>query len=468
MRIPLSQIAVVERGRKDYGDLSPLAESIKLNGQTTAGVVRTAAPDDEGVDPTVTPWVLVAGGRRFQACALAGVPNFLCEDFGDLSPEDRQIIELEENLHRKDLTWDEEATMRKRIHQLYAQRAAADGRKWSLDDTSRVTGLSKANLSKDIAIAAAIEDDPGLKKAGSKKSATRIIEIRDHLHKKEIQQQSESGKSSIGRLQDLIVTEKAQDWLRNRRTGSTDLVLTDFPYGLDFYSQGQKTTGDETSASEYDDSEAVTLDLFVDVVPELIRITKDTGWIATFMCDSNYEFLKQLFESCCATHFDYADVWWEQQANGEWIWQRKNQCNSIDHRDCQFLHVEVPGWIWFRPNSRNPTRMPERHAKNFYERILVVNRGAGRLYKSQDECPNVLVYDAEYSNRLHAMQKPRAAARELVQRFTIPGESVVDPFYGSGNLLAGAAELGRKVSGCDANPLQRELAISNIGEFFNV
>lgn len=467
MRIPLSQIAVLERGRKDYGELSSLAESIKLNGQTTAGVVRSATNDD-GVDTNITPWVLVAGGRRYEACSLAGVPNFLCEDFGELSQVDQQIIELEENLHRKDLNWDEEAAMRKRIHQLYAQRAADDGRRWSLDDTARVTGVSKPQLSKDLALAASLEDDPGLKGAGSKKSAIRIIEMRDHLEKKERQQQSESGKSSIGRLQELVVTAKAQDWLRNIRTGSTDLVLTDFPYGIDFYSQGQKTTGDESSTSEYDDSEGVTLDLFVDVVPELIRITKDTGWIATFMCDSNYDYLKRLFETCCTKHYEYADGWWEQIDNGEWIWRQKSYCPARNGDECGFLRAEVPGWIWYRPNSRNPTRMPERHAKNFYERILVVNRGQGRLYKHQDECPNVLVYEAEYGNRLHAMQKPRSIARELVQRFTIPGESVLDPFFGSGNLLAGAAELNRKISGCDANPLQRELAISNIGEFYHV
>jgi len=460
MIIPIEQISVLERGRKDLGDLGSLAESIKSNGQITPGVVRPAIEED-GVS---TPWVLVAGERRFRACNLAGIPVYKAENFGEMSEIDQQVIELEENLHRKDLTWDEQATMRKKIHLLYKQRAAERGESWGLVETSKATGESIATISRDIVVADALEQDPGLKQAGSKKSAVRIIEMRDHLARKELS----AGKIPLGKLQSLMVEADARDWLRRQKTGAFDLFLSDFPYGIDFYSSGQKTTGEETSTSDYDDSEGVTLDLFVDVVPEVIRTTKEVGWIAIFMCDSNYDYLRQLFESCCTKHFDYADVWWEQAANGEWVWQRKSHCIAGEKGDCEFLHAEVPGWIWYRPNSRNPGRLPERHAKNFYERILVLNRGSGRLYKHQDECPNVLVYEAEYGNeRIHAMQKPRAIARELVQRFTIPGDQVADCFFGSGNLLAGAAELQRGIQGCEKTHLMIDLAIGNVGEYYS-
>jgi DNA modification methylase len=142
-------------------------------------------------------------------------------------------------------------------------------------------------------------------------------------------------------------------------------------------------------------------------------------------------------------------------------------CGYQDGQDCKFLRAEVPSWIWYRPNSRNPGRLPERHAKNFYEPILVVNRGEARLYKHQDECPNVLVYDAEYgTERIHANQKPIALAAEIVQRCSLPGEVVADSFFGSGNLLAGAAQHHRVIRGCDSAPLMLEPALANISNYY--
>jgi DNA modification methylase len=96
-----------------------------------------------------------------------------------------------------------------------------------------------------------------------------------------------------------------------------------------------------------------------------------------------------------------------------------------------------------------------------------VNRGEARLYKHQDECPNVLVYDAEYgTERIHANQKPIALAAEIVQRCSLPGEVVADSFFGSGNLLAGAAQHHRVIRGCDSAPLMLEPALANISNYY--
>lgn len=466
MEIPLSQIAVIDRGRINLGDLAELADDIKSNGQITAGVVRTAVPDDLqrwGVDLAATPYVLVAGGRRIAACALAGIPTFLCIDRGELDAVTQKILELSENLHRKDLEWDEEAAMRKEIHRLYVARAKAKGEKWTLTDTSRITGESIATISRDIALATAIEEDPSLKQAGSKKAAVRVVDMREHLARKEMQDKT----SPTGKLQSLLACADARDWLRKVPTASVNLVLTDYPYALGVNNLYKVESDAARPSSEYDDSEAATFDLFSDTVPEVLRITKPEGWICTFMSDSNLGYLQELFESCCVTHFQYGEIIWEQQTTGDWLRHMPTQCtDAAEGEACRFLRAEMPRWIWHRPNSRNPTRHPDLHAKNFYEPLLVLNRGAGKLYKSQDECPNVLVYETEYADRIHIMQKPRSLGRELVQRFTIPGDTVVDPFFGSGNLLAGAAEVQRRIRGCEKNPLLLEQAIVNVAQYY--
>ncbi len=51
--------------------------------------------------------------------------------------------------------------------------------------------------------------------------------------------------------------------------------------------------------------------------------------------------------------------------------------------------------------------------------------------------------------RLHTTQKPEPLMVELVSLFTDPGETILDPFMGSGTTLAAAKRLGRKAIGIE-------------------
>jgi DNA modification methylase len=132
---------------------------------------------------------------------------------------------------------------------------------------------------------------------------------------------------------------------------------------------------------------------------------------------------------------------------------------------CRRLKVEDPEWLWFRPNSRNPSMHPELHAQNQYEKIAVVNGGEAVLVEKSRA--NVLVYDAEYSNRIHEMQRPHDFCKEIIRRFTLPGERVVDLCFGSGSALAAAADLKRDFLGCDINPKNRGPAIGFVSTYYN-
>jgi len=51
--------------------------------------------------------------------------------------------------------------------------------------------------------------------------------------------------------------------------------------------------------------------------------------------------------------------------------------------------------------------------------------------------------------RYHTTQKPEALMSELVTLFTDPGETILDPFMGSGTTLVAAKRLGRKAIGIE-------------------
>ena len=63
-------------------------------------------------------------------------------------------------------------------------------------------------------------------------------------------------------------------------------------------------------------------------------------------------------------------------------------------------------------------------------------------------CPIVLNRGGK-NPRLHPTQKPESLMAALVSAFTDPGETILDPFMGSGTTLVAAKRLGRKAIGIE-------------------
>ena len=70
--IPLNQIHIGERFRKEYGNMAQLKHSIKTNGLITPiAVGLTSVLKMEGLDVS-KPYTLLAGGRRTKAVTEMG------------------------------------------------------------------------------------------------------------------------------------------------------------------------------------------------------------------------------------------------------------------------------------------------------------------------------------------------------------------------------------------------------------
>lgn len=91
-----------ENPRKDLGDLSELAESIKKN-----GILQnlTVIP----VDGEPGEYMAIIGHRRYAAGMQAGIEKFPCQVAENLTPREQMSIMLEENMQRNDLTIFEQA-----------------------------------------------------------------------------------------------------------------------------------------------------------------------------------------------------------------------------------------------------------------------------------------------------------------------------------------------------------------------
>jgi site-specific DNA-methyltransferase (adenine-specific) len=450
-----SEIFIGERRRKEMGDVHDLASDIRENGLINPITVRPPNETERELGISQK-FILVAGGRRTGALMLLGwpeIPVYVRESMDELK---HRILELHENVKRKQMTWDEEALAMQEIVQIREAMAEAKGEKITQAEIAIELNINKGTLTRNIQAAEALQAQPELKKSASRKAALRVREVVRHNEMLTAQQiMSEQRAIQTGGLQSNIVSVDARDFIRKIPDRSVDLVLTDPPYGMDYFKSGHKmrATGKDgrVGSSEFDDSEESALDLISDLVPQWLRVLRESGWLCVFMNEANYEFLRNAVATCCVVHYDYRD-------------EDTVRCRSADSDRCKYVIPHPIPWIWYRSNSRNATRYPERYAKNVYEKILVCNMGKGQLVKP---CTNVLEFDAEYGEeRVHVHQKPLALAKELVGRFTLIGDTVLDTTYGSGMLLAGATATGRYVMGSELNPSMRDIALSFMNKYY--
>ena len=73
---------------------------------------------------------------------------------------------------------------------------------------------------------------------------------------------------------------------------------------------------------------------------------------------------------------------------------------------------------------------------------------------------------SKYDRGLHPTQKPIALMKLLIELTTIEGQTVLDPFCGSGSTLLAAKQLNREYIGMEINEAYYKIAKSRIENSF--
>lgn len=126
--IPIHEIQVLDRQRIELGDIEDLASSIERYGLIQPIVIN----QDKR---------LIAGGRRLAAHVKLGRLVVDCVFRETLSADELHELELEENVRRKEMTWQERALNILRIHELKSKRSALEGSKWGMRETAEMLGI---------------------------------------------------------------------------------------------------------------------------------------------------------------------------------------------------------------------------------------------------------------------------------------------------------------------------------------
>ena len=117
------------RQRRELTGIEELAESIRKNGLINPIVVTQDL-------------VLVAGERRLTAHEHLGFDQITVQYVEDLSDEELQIIELEENIRRVDLSWQDLVRSVAKFDSLKRKEHAG----WTTEDTAEELNMSRSNV----------------------------------------------------------------------------------------------------------------------------------------------------------------------------------------------------------------------------------------------------------------------------------------------------------------------------------
>ena len=148
---------------------------------------------------------------------------------------------------------------------------------------------------------------------------------------------------------------------------------------------------------------------------------------------------------------------------GEWLAAASGWCvATCDYRHAR-LAFDLPEFVrlgaWVKPNPM-PQISADRPGQGF-ETVLILHAGEKKKAWNRGGGSGVwtipVVGSAEVST-----QKPVALLRALVSDFTSYGESVADPFMGSGTTGVACMELGRRFVGIERDPERFDIACRRI------
>lgn len=398
-------ILLPNRQRRDFDEakLEELAESIRDKGLMHAPVVRNDGR------------TLVAGERRSKAMAYLshmkipfmynGQPVPLGQmpvvHIGDLTPLQVREAELEENLCRVDLSWQEESMAMAELTELRRMQDPS----WTPRDTAREIDDNPTKLSANYEKTRNAEllknymDDPDVLKAKSSKEAVKII-------RKKVQAKTNAILAEVHRATDTrhtIINKDMREVLIDLPDESFDVIITDPPYGINADDFG----GQAKNEHEYDDTEDNAIQLVNILAHQGFRFCKKQAHAYVF-CDI------RLWPK-------FSDAF---RLAGWYVWP-------------------VP-LIWVKRNGMLPR--PEHGPRRCYEAILYAIKGSRKVNAVY---PDTLVVQEVIRPQFGA-EKPSALYYNLLRRSVMPGDTVIDPFAGAGPIFGAA-------NGCDVTATAIEI-----------
>lgn len=425
--IALDQIIIPEnRIRREFPLMATLdlAESIRSKGLLHPIVLQNDC------------MTLVAGERRLRAMTelVKEGHHIKCNGFeaeypdlipytvlGELTPAEIREAELEENTRRVDLTWQERNRAQAELHALRLEQNPAQ----TFIETAREIAGPAAPVAVAVSVSEAVTinrflDDPDVVAAPTEKQALRIIKLKTAAKKRE----ALASTYDMSRSLHIVQLGNARELLPElTKDKNITVLVTDPPYGVNadtFNGQGSFT-------HTYADDQAYFETEVIPTLQQALALCAQQAHAYIFFDLQQLELLRTAVEA-------------------------------------------VDGWkCW-----RNP--------------IIVDNRGSGIvarphhtprhtydfvLYALRNDKPVLLeaqpdVIASPTPTKVRPAEKTVEAYRNLLARSIAPGEWALDPFAGTGPILAAAQSLTARAIAIDRDPAAIDICLERANALLGV
>jgi len=447
MKAPISNIIIgKDRQRKTFTKegIDSLAISMNKHGQFHPLIV-VRIPDDDAERPANAPpcdcgapnislsnphtsqcagtyYKLVSGERRLRAAQSLDWQLMEILEKPNATPLQIEEIELDENLQRENLPWQEEVAAKKRIWEIRAELYGE-----TVGEAAEHVGISRGSLWEDARLAKVMEEVPELKQAKNKSQAMSKLRL---LSKRMALEELVSRGS--------IVREGLIDWSTHVFLGdcvqimkgwpneTIHCIITDPPYGIDL-GEGETKRGNNHPAI-YADNHYNIMEVVELAAREAFRVLKQHTHAYFFFDIKAYQPVLEFLRSVGFTVDPVPLIW------------AKNTPGQVNH--------------------------PESRWASGYEACFFCRKGQRAILKQGQT--NVLRFDAvPPGQKIHPVEKPTSLLRHLIETSTVPGEVVVDMFAGSGSLAEAAIQIGRNFMVCEQDPAFHAGIINRLASLTN-
>ena len=431
IQLPLSAVTFGERMRQDYGDIESLVDSI-----LEKGIIHPPAITQRGEE-----YILVAGGRRTTAykAIFAKYPErFPTFTFtllpGTITDAELRLLELTENVDRKDMTWQERTLNMCEAYELLSKEARKKGVKAIQKFVGKELKVDQGYISHAVILATELrKNNPVVCEATSFQDAYRALlsQRKDELNAAYLARQKaakgpetpladsensegegspdkDSGENESPLDGPICEKEHAPSSVITREELSRiyhhgdclsvmegmknhfNAIITDPPYGIEM----SNLKGNNTERVADTHIVADNLTLLEGFIPAAYDCLRDNGFLVMW-CDSVH--LSRLTN--LAEQAGFKVVRWPL------VWCKTSSCYN-----------NAPQY--------NPTKSTEF--------VFVARKGNATLTKPMTS--NFFVAPNE-RHASHPFFKPAEVWAWLFSYFTQPGDAVLDPFAGEGSSL---------------------------------
>lgn len=421
---------------------------------------------------------LVAGERRLLACQRLKRPVRV-QIFENLPYQDAYRIELQENIARKNLPWQDECRAVAIYHEMKTKVAMGE---WTLMGTATDLGIGygsvqryltvgrflgvggEHNIDQEVVDCQTLDGALNLIKGRAERAtaaaAARGLEIAGVVQLPSIPKSATKeqkgaallsmfGKHSQGEAlsdveQDVatieagalaqeslrvheakqakavtqpIVTASFLEWIETYEGPSFDVLHVDFPWGKGYAGSNTRKTGRALIAPAYADSEDVHWELLEALLTWQDKIALPVAHMIYWF---DHEFFEPVKESI-------TNAGWKLSQPHPLIWHKPAQGVAADHK---------------------------RRPRHTYEAAFLFTRGDRKLVRLEQD-----VFVGRKEESLHINQKSEEMLTQFLGMLVDQNTAVFDPTCGSGSALAVARRLGApRILGLEIDPENADVA----------